>query len=479
MRALFLSLIPSLALAQGIPVKGGASSDLANVNTAKKLEVSAFGRDGGVLEIGDRFGASIELADDGRLDISQDTPLFRDTFSGSAVAAHNRWFQSLTTMTATVGSGAITLNAGAVTTVSTYATITSVEKFRGFIDGALYWRARARPVNLPQTNATAELGLFNALTNAAPTDGLFVRWTASGGFECVINRGGVETSVAMTAPASGVYSVFSGNVTASKAYCEYETPSTGVRVETFLNLDSSAPSAFVESPGLGMRVYTAGVAPALAPQLLVGVISAGTKVVDMQRPVADVQGVTGNQAAFTPTTGAQSTNFTNSTGPVSATLSNTAAGYTTLGGKYQFAAPAGAVTDFALFGYQVPTSYRFVLTGVRISTCVTGAASATTPTMLEWGLGFGSTAVSLATADATGAAPTSAPRRLTVGEQSIPVGTAIGGCVGDIWLGDGRTALGIVESGRFLHVILSVPVGTATASETIRGTVTLTGYFEQ
>lgn len=473
------AFIVSLALAQGLPVKGGASSDLANVNTAKKLEVSAFGRDGGVLEIGDRFGAALELADDGRVDISQDQPLFRDTFSGSAVAAHNRWVQSLTTMTATVGSGAITLNAGAVTTVSTYANLTSVQKFRGFIDGAIYWRARARPVNLPQTNATAELGLFNAATNAAPTDGLFMRWTASGGFECVINRGGAETSVAMTAPAANVYSVFSGNVTASKAYCQYETPSTGAFVETFLNLDSSAPSAFVESPGLGMRVINGAVAPALAPQLLVGVISAGTKVVNMNRPVSDVQGVTGNPIAFTPTTGAQSTNFTNSTGPVSATLSNTAAGYSTLGGKYQFAAPAGAVTDFALFGYQVPTSYRLVVTGVRISTCVTGAASATTPTMLEWGLGFGSTAVSLATADATGAAPTSAPRRLAIGEQSIPVGTAIGACVADLVVGDGRTPLGIVESGRFLHGIVQIPVGTATVSETIRGVFLFMGYFEQ
>jgi hypothetical protein len=36
-----------------------------------------------------------------------------------------------------------------------------------------------------------------------------------------------------------------------------------------------------------------------------------------------------------------------------------------------------------------------------------------------------------------------------------------------------------VESGRFLHVILAVPVGTATASQVIRGTVTIDGYFEQ
>ena len=45
-------------------------------------------------------------------------------------------------------------------------------------------------MNLPQTNATAEVGLGNATANTAPTDGAFFRWTASGGFECVMNRGG-------------------------------------------------------------------------------------------------------------------------------------------------------------------------------------------------------------------------------------------------------------------------------------------------
>jgi hypothetical protein len=34
-----LVLLPGLALAQGIQIKSGASSDLANVNTAKSLEV--------------------------------------------------------------------------------------------------------------------------------------------------------------------------------------------------------------------------------------------------------------------------------------------------------------------------------------------------------------------------------------------------------------------------------------------------------
>ena len=37
----------------------------------------------------------------------------------------------------------------------------------------------------------------------------------------------------------------------------------------------------------------------------------------------------------------------------------------------------------------------------------------------------------------------------------------------------------VVESGRFFHVILQVPVGTATASQIIRGVVQVTGRYEQ
>ncbi len=67
-----------------------------------------------------------------------------------------------------------------------------------------------------------------------------------------------------------------------------------------------------------------------------------------------------------------------------------------------------------------------MIQGVRIEAFNMGAASATTPTLLQWALGVGSTGVSLATADSL-TAGTRAPRRISLGIQSIPIGTAIGG----------------------------------------------------
>lgn len=436
--------------------------------------VNAFILDGGV-QLHDSDGETLRFADH-RIDTGRDVPLFRDYFVGVAVAAHNRWAQSILTQTVTVGSGAATLNASAITTVNTYSNLMSVQKFRGYPDGALYFHARVRPNNLPQTNALAEVGFGNALTNAAPTDGAFFRWTASGAFECVNNRGGAETSVAMTAPVAGVYSFLAIEVWGDKQICRYTTPSSGFSEEVELVLASGAPSAFNESPGAMLRVVNGAVAPALAPQLVVGLFDASIKVIDIDRPSQTTAAISGNGGAYLPTTGAQTANHANSTSPTSATLSNTAAGYATLGGRYQFAAPAGAATDFALFGYQVPTSFRLIVTGIRISACNTGAAVAGTATMLDWGIAVGSTAVSLATADAIAASPASAPRRVPLGHQGFVVGAAIGACAESIQLTFASPIT--VESGRFFHVVLQVPVGTATASQVIRGGVFVDAHWD-
>ena len=171
--------------------------------------------------------------------------------------------------------------------------------------------------------------------------------------------------------------------------------------------------------------------------------------------------------------GAQTANHANSTSPSSATLSNTAAGYSTLGGRWQFAAVAGAATDYALFAYQVPTNYRLWIDGITIHTVNTGAAVATTAHILDWSLGINSTAVSLATTDS---GSTYGPRRVPLGIQSLIVGAAIGAAAEPIRV-KFPTALA-VEPSRYAHLILQMPVATATAMQVIRGDALVHGWFE-
>lgn len=172
-------------------------------------------------------------------------------------------------------------------------------------------------------------------------------------------------------------------------------------------------------------------------------------------------------------------NYANSTAPTSATLSNTAAGYTTLGGQFQFAAVAGAETDYALFAFQVPaattavTGRNLIIRGIWIDTYNTGAAVATTSTLLQWALGVGSTAVSLATTDA---AATRARAVIPLGSQYFAIGAPVGANTNRIDVN--LDAPLVVEPSTYLHVILKMPIGTATASQIIRGVVGINGYFE-
>jgi hypothetical protein len=174
-------------------------------------------------------------------------------------------------------------------------------------------------------------------------------------------------------------------------------------------------------------------------------------------------------AQIQPVTFAQATTWANSAAPGNSTLSNTAAGATTLGGLFQFAAVAGAATDYALFGYQVPAPYSLVVTGIDIDVWNTGAAVATTPTLMVWGAGVDQSAVSLATAGIT---------RIPLGANAFPVAAAIGATA------DRRISVDLTQSplvtnaGRFFTIILRMPVGTATASQVIQGLVAIKGYYE-
>lgn len=170
--------------------------------------------------------------------------------------------------------------------------------------------------------------------------------------------------------------------------------------------------------------------------------------------------------------------------PTSAAGSNTAANATGLGGTGAVNAAAGGATDYIATSYQNPASTinivgrNLYITGVRISTINTGAAVATTPTTLQWALGFGHTAVSMQTAE-TGSfvtATTKTPRRVLLGFQSAPVAAAIGAVYSpDIYMAFNSPI--VVRPGEFINTFFKQIIGTATASQTITYIVTFDGYW--
>jgi len=418
---------------------------------------------------------------------------FFDGIDGATVNT-NLWNQLSSTMTITQASSQMNINAAASTTANAYAQAQSVQNFFLTPTNPLYIRMSLQSSlwNLP-ANTVMEFGWGTAATNAAPTDGVFIR-AINGTLLLVLNNNGAEQTLSLVGIQSSVANGFNEGMQA------FNLAAINSTTEFMFNIYGQACKLYIDGAYMGelaipaswpaitnntrqplfYRVYNTASVPAQSPTLKLGQVSVQNINAQFEKPYRDKLVGMGRSSIQSPTVYTQLDNWANSTEPAAASLSNTAAGYATPGGQFAFAAPAGAVTDFALFAWQVPAGYQLYITDIHISTMngalqggAAGAAVATTPTILQWGIGINSSAVSLATADGAG---TWAPRKKGIGVQSFLVGAAVGQTVADI-IQNYRTPL-CVDGGRFVHVIVRVPIGTATANQVIRGTVNLMGYFE-
>lgn len=430
----------------------------------------------------DKTVRQLDASIDYRLRVGVDNIFWDDIFNYTTL--NTSVYQGVTsTMTIALSGGSLNLNAGNavasgnVARVQSYKTFPTIGTFPTYID---YWFkiSAAAPAN-----GIAELGIGYATTTTTPTDGVYFK-IDNGLLKGVINYNGTETSVTLLNTIA-VNSVYHGLIVVSNDVVEFwldvnSIPTKFGEIQRTAANGSPTMNTFLP---LLMRQYNSGVASS-AFQVQVSKITVTLGDAQNGRNWAATISGMGLAALGNPPGASigQLANYANSANPTSASLSNTAAGYTTLGGQFQFAAVAGAETDYALFAYQVPTgsttqpARNLFITGITIFTYNMGAAVATTPTLLQWGLGLGSTAVSLATTDSA-TAGTRAPKRITLGAQSLAVSTAVGGAADKEIDMQFATPL-MVEAGTFCHVILKMPVGTATASQVIRGTVMINGYFE-
>lgn len=456
-----------------IKITGKTSGNVAEVDADSNLQVTLPSDEAaaGFVKILDSIGRGISTTENGALSTSVDDLLLWEQVDGSALNT-NTWTTSVSTMAIAQASGFITLNSAAIVTASTYAILQSIKYIPMYGHLPLRIAFNAKSAVLPEVNATIEVGIGLCAANAAPTDGAFFRWNTSGQFIAVMNNGGAEiTSLISAVPIVNDVRLFEIILVEDK---------TQFFINDVLVAEMDVPDTQAYPVNAGRlpifaRVYTGGSAPATAPQLSIGQVVVVQQAMNQGKSWPSTLASVGRSVLQSPVTPfAQLANHANSTSPVSATLSNTAAGYATLGGRYQFAAVGAAVTDFALFAYQVPVGYQMYITGVRISAINLGAAVAVGATVLDWALGVNASAVSLATAENP---PTTwAPRRVPLGLQGFLTLAAIGTTAPDINVNFSPPL--VIDSGRFLHVILQVPVGTATLNQIIRGDVTFNGYFE-
>jgi hypothetical protein len=469
-----------------IAIKSGSSSDLADVTPNKEMKVAlpasadnagfallAAETDAGTIT-GDRTVVPGEITSDFRLRVGIDTPVFNQAFLGTVIDTANIR-QTLTTMTAAQSGGFLRLNTGNSVTsghsavVQTYRTFPLYGAFPTYFEEAFMFTS-------VQANNVIEIGPGFVSGTSAPTDGLFFR-IAGGELRCVLNNAGTETqSDPLTPPTANERHKYSISACQDMVHFWIDDILMAL-IPTPASQDSPTASNYLP---MVTRIYNSNTV-AVAVQGLIAemFISLGDGHVSRGWEVQQVGNGGGAYQAQPGQTQGQTSNYTNSAAPPTATLSNTTPSSTALGGHLLIPATVGAETDYCLFAFTVPAASatvsgkNLVITGIRIDAINTGAAVGATATVLQWGVAVGSTAASLATAEGAG---TKIARRLALGFQTFPAAAAIGAQATPIQL-DFTSPL-FIEAGNVFHVLLKMPIGLATASQQIRVTVTPVGYFE-
>ena len=475
-----------------IIIKGATSGNLAEVDSNNNLKVnlptylSGSGYSSAVSEVddgsvlGEKTLRPLDSSQDYRLRTGYDKILWQDTFNHTNVN-NSKYIVVPVTQTVLVNGGFLNLNAGNATGGSTVCRVQTYRTFSLFNTYPIYVDLKAKFSTTLQANNVIEFGLGYGSTTTAPTDGIMFR-AAGGQLNAVTINNSNETQATniFTPVPNTVYHFL---IVIGQDHCEFWVDDVMVAIiDTPVSFGSPCQS---NSLPLFLRNYnTSNVTTAV--QLNIAQLGISQGDMDMTKDWATNMVGNGQSLIQVPdgAVAAQTANYANSAAPASITLSNTTSTYaaTLLGGQFQFAAVAGAETDYMVYAYLNPQGTasipgkNLIVTGVRIDTFNTVAAVATTATVFQWSIGVGSTNISLATTDSlsTGAR---APRRLILGVQTMPIGTAVGAMATPTIEVTLSSPL-IVEPGTYCHIILKMPIGTATATEIYRGTVLVNGYFE-
>lgn len=425
------------------------------------------------LKLVSREGEDAGFGEDGRLQIGHSFMHFYDQFEGAAIDLQ-RWVQDQSGMAQTHAAGTLTLNSGSSTTASAYSNLVSAKRIIIFSEYASHAMFRARVI--PRNEAFVSFGYGAPSGTSLVQDGVFFRFN-NDQLWGVASFNGTESLVEFVRlPNTTDYYLYEITIYENRVVFTIESNDGKYEEAMTLQLSATQSSFFTQSHlPIFARVFNENPGPGSAAQLLLGQVFAGQLDVNLQKPWAEQLAGTGLSSILKPDDHTQSANYPNSAAPASAALSNTTPSYATLGGLFQFAAPVGAETDYALFGYLVPTipGRSLYIWSVVISAINLGASvNNSTPTSIQWAVAVNSSGGSLATG-----AP-NPPIRTAIGVQSVNKGATAGDPYQPPIISyTPRTPL-VVTPGRYFHVIARVVSGVATVGQIVRGTVTVEGYFE-
>lgn len=383
----------------------------------------------------------------------------------------SKWKLQTATMTGAIVNNIAVLNSGTSVASGAYAILSSYRSIRAYrgCDRVVAWRVALEAT--PQTNNVVEIGVGLCATTASPTIAAIFRYGADGSFRGVIitTPGGSEVPTpdlisVMTTPTDfHDYTIVIGQ---DKVVFELD----GLPIASLaIPVGSAAPMASESAP-VYVRTYntnTVSTAQKVSVARNVTACFGGLNGHD-NKDISALCGDVGYQLVTGTGTGGPSNNYANNTVPPTLALSNTSPAATTLGGHGLITGPAASETDYILFGFQVPvgTVTNMGRTLIIYSVTVTmdlQSGTATNAALWDFKLGFGATAVSLAT---TETANTKTYRRVPIGTLNIAAGSPVG--VNTAVLNLELAQPIAVNSGEYVALILRVPVGTTAGTPVYR-----------
>jgi len=434
---------------------------------------------------------SPETSPDYRLRVGLDTELFKDQFNATAQNT-NLWAYTFSTLSAAQpGAGTVNFSTVQGTTAAHGAFMRTFQYFPLVNTAPLaleFFFGQFTAGLVAGEEWLMGLGLPGAAVTR-PTDGVWFKLTPSG-LVGVLAFNGTETDTAVLVPAASIplASIDKYVIVIGESGVEYWRKDQLLGVQL---IPTANATAFIGAAlPMFMQKFNTG-AVSNTNQMRVGRV--GVTLLDVQagKELPLIQAGQGSHASVGQNgsvMGSTAGGFNQTALAAATTGTNTTANVTGLGGLGVMTAQASNVAaagDMIATSFQNPaptinrSGRNLYITGIRVSCMNTGAAVATTPTSLIWGIAYGHTAVSLATAESASFATATAhaPRRLPLGMCTAAVGAADGTAY------DGELEYSfqspiVIRPGEFISTTVRFRVGTATALQTLTYTVGFGGFWE-
>jgi hypothetical protein len=467
----------------------GDTAGFTKVVTAQASEPSSVGairsfqeNDDGVALGADPQLLSIEADLDYRARIATDTMLEDTIFNYTAQNTGKTIYRN-TTMTNSWTSQGVVTNAGNITTTTTGTLLQSYAYFPCMGTATLSGDFQIAFSHWPVSNDIKEygFGLPAAANPYAPTDGVYIRVSSSGA-SAVCNFNGIETVAPFAAFTPTLNKKYQFIIYIHHRVAEFWINDAGT-VGLYAVIDTPAgngqPNASSSLPWF-FRHVIAGGAASVASNMTVSNISVRVGGQTYTRSLGEFgNAVYGSYQGLDGGTMGSLANYANSANPTAAVPTNTTSAVCTgLGGQGWETDTLAVTTDGIIMSYQVPSGTatvpgrRLKITRVKIDgyiqTALTGGGY-----NAQFSLAFGSTNVSLATAEAAAA---KAPRRLALGSHSVASAAAALTQLATI-TADFTGGEIYVNPGEFVQIVKK-KVGTAPSAGVIAWTFTIVYAWE-